>query len=45
VTAANPPAGDTDLLDALSARVLVGDGAMRTQLQAVETKYIRLQSG
>ena len=46
---------DTDLLDALSKRVLVGDGAMGTQLQAAdltlnepdvnETKYVRLQSG
>jgi methionine synthase I (cobalamin-dependent) len=36
------------LLDTLSKRVLVGDGAMGTQLQAadvIETKYVRLQSG
>jgi methionine synthase I (cobalamin-dependent) len=50
---------DTDLLETLSQRVVVGDGAMGTQLQAadptlddfnnradaVETKYVRLQSG
>ena len=38
---------DTDLLEKLSQRVVVGDGAMGTQLQAdlVETKYVRLQSG
>jgi len=85
LTAANGPAYDTDFLDSLSRRVLVGDGAMGTQLQAtdlslddfnnlegcneilhetrpdvleqihrnyfeagadaVETKYVRLQSG
>ena len=42
---------DTDLLDTLSKRVMVGDGAIGTQLlhetrpDAVETKYVRLQSG
>jgi 5-methyltetrahydrofolate--homocysteine methyltransferase len=43
---------DTDLLDTLSKRLVVGDGAMSRQLQAagpsldaVETKYVRLQSG
>jgi 5-methyltetrahydrofolate--homocysteine methyltransferase len=39
---------DTDILETLSQRVVVGDGAMGTQLQAadlVETKYVRLQSG
>jgi 5-methyltetrahydrofolate--homocysteine methyltransferase len=36
VTAANKPAYDTDLLDALSRRVVVGDGAMGTQLQAAD---------
>jgi methionine synthase I (cobalamin-dependent) len=47
----NDRAYDTDLLDALSKQVLVGDGAMGTQLlnenwpDAVETKYVRLQSG
>ena len=80
----NDRAYDTDLLDTLSKRVMVGDGAMGTQLQAadlalddfnnlegcneilndtrpdvlkvhrnyfeagpdaVETKYVRLQSG
>ncbi|WP_156425390.1 MULTISPECIES: hypothetical protein [unclassified Mycobacterium] len=41
-------AGDTDLLGAVSTRVMVGDGALKTQLQAadlIETKYVRLQSG
>jgi 5-methyltetrahydrofolate--homocysteine methyltransferase len=44
----NDRACDTDVLDKLSKRVVVGDGAMGTQLQAadaVETKYVRLQSG
>jgi methionine synthase I (cobalamin-dependent) len=36
MTAASHPAYDTDLLDALSQRVLVGDGAMGTQLQAAQ---------
>jgi 5-methyltetrahydrofolate--homocysteine methyltransferase len=84
VTDVNDRAYDTDLLDTLSKRVMVGDGAMGTQLQAadlalddfnnlegcneilnetrpdvlkvhrnyfeagpdaVETKYVRLQSG
>jgi hypothetical protein len=50
---------DTDILDTLSQRVMVGDGAMSIQLpdadltstisttgaEAVETKYVRLQSG
>ena len=36
MTAANDRAYDTDLLDALSQRVLVGDGAMGTQLQAAD---------
>jgi 5-methyltetrahydrofolate--homocysteine methyltransferase len=36
VTAANSSAYDTDLLDALSQRVLVGDGAMGTQLQEAD---------
>jgi 5-methyltetrahydrofolate--homocysteine methyltransferase len=59
VTDVNDRAHDTDLLDTLSQRVMVGDGAMGTQLQAadltlddfaacadaVETKYVRLQSG
>ncbi len=70
MTDVNDRACDTDLLDALSKRVVVGDGAMGTQLQAadltlddfnklggcneirgdtrldaVETKYVRLQSG
>ncbi len=34
--AANRRAYDTDLLDALSQRVIVGDGAMGTQLQAAD---------
>ena len=34
--ASNDRAYDTDLLDALSQRVLVGDGAMGTQLQAAD---------
>jgi 5-methyltetrahydrofolate--homocysteine methyltransferase len=33
VVAANERAYDTDLLDTLSRRVVVGDGAMGTQLQ------------
>ena len=48
----NNRACDTDLLDTVSKRVMVGDGAMDTQLQkadlwldAVEAKYVRLQSG
>jgi hypothetical protein len=39
---------DNDLLDTPSKRVVVGDGEMSSQLQAahaVETKYVRLQSG
>jgi 5-methyltetrahydrofolate--homocysteine methyltransferase len=39
---------DTDILETLSKRVMVGDGAMGTHLQdadLVETKYVRLQSG
>ena len=36
MTAANDRAYDTDLLDALSKRVMVGDGAMGTQLQAAD---------
>jgi 5-methyltetrahydrofolate--homocysteine methyltransferase len=36
VTSANDHAYDTDLLDVLSQRVLVGDGAMGTQLQAAD---------
>jgi 5-methyltetrahydrofolate--homocysteine methyltransferase len=48
----NKHACDTDLLDTLSKRLAVGDGAMSRQLHAadlsldaVETKYVRLQSG
>jgi 5-methyltetrahydrofolate--homocysteine methyltransferase len=48
----NKHACDTDLLDTLSKRVVMGDGAMSSQLQAadlsldaVETKNVRLQSG
>ncbi|EUA42107.1 putative 5-methyltetrahydrofolate--homocystein methyltransferase MetH domain protein [Mycobacterium xenopi 4042] len=36
VTLVNDHAYDTDLLDALAERVMVGDGAMGTQLQAAE---------
>jgi 5-methyltetrahydrofolate--homocysteine methyltransferase len=36
VTAANEHHYDTDLLDVLSQRVVVGDGAMGTQLQAAD---------
>jgi 5-methyltetrahydrofolate--homocysteine methyltransferase len=36
VTAPNGRAYDTDLLDTLSQRVMVGDGAMGTQLQAAD---------
>jgi 5-methyltetrahydrofolate--homocysteine methyltransferase len=36
VTDVTDRAYDTDLLDAMSKRVLVGDGAMGTQLQAVD---------
>ena len=36
MTAANDRAYDTDLLDALSQRVVIGDGAMGTQLQAAD---------
>jgi methionine synthase I (cobalamin-dependent) len=59
VTDVNKHAHDTDVLDTLSRRVMVGDGALGTQLQAVDlwlevltacaeavqTKYVRLQSG
>jgi hypothetical protein len=51
VTDVTDRAYDTDLLDTLSKRVRVGDGAVGTQLlnetwpDAVETKYVRLQSG
>ena len=59
MTAAKNTRYDTDLLETVSQRVVVGDGAMGTQLQAadltlddftnradaVETKYVRLQSG
>jgi hypothetical protein len=55
VTDVNDRAYDTDLLDTLSKRVVVGDGEgcneilRRNYLQAgadpVETKYVRLQSG
>jgi len=60
MTSAENTRYDTDLLEAVSQRVVVvGDGAMGTQLQAadptlddfnnradaVETKYVRLQSG
>ena len=59
MTSVNDTGYDTDLLETLSQRVVVGDGAMGTQLQAadptlddfnnradaVETKYVRLQSG
>jgi 5-methyltetrahydrofolate--homocysteine methyltransferase len=36
VTAANEHRYDTDILDALAQRVVVGDGAMGTQLQAAD---------
>jgi 5-methyltetrahydrofolate--homocysteine methyltransferase len=36
MTSANKHAYDTDLMDALSQRVIVGDGAMGTQLQAAD---------
>lgn len=36
VTAASDRANGTDLLEALSQRVFVGDGAMGTQLQAAD---------
>ncbi|POX96064.1 methionine synthase, partial [Mycobacterium kansasii] len=36
MTAANKPRYDTDLLDVLAQRVVVGDGAMGTQLQAAD---------
>jgi len=36
VTDVNDRAYDTDLLDTLSKRVMVGDGAMGTQLQAAD---------
>ncbi|GFG68229.1 methionine synthase [Mycobacterium kubicae] len=36
MTSANKPHYDTDLLDVLSQRVVVGDGAMGTQLQAAD---------
>ncbi len=36
MTAANEHRYDTDILDALAQRVLVGDGAMGTQLQAAD---------
>jgi len=48
----NKHACGTHLLDTLSTRVMVGEGAMSSRLQAadlslhsVETKYARLQSG
>ena len=36
MTSANDHAYDTDLLNTLSQRVMVGDGAMGTQLQAAD---------
>lgn len=36
MTAANYRAYDTDLLDSLAERVIVGDGAMGTQLQEAD---------
>ena len=36
MTVVNDRAYDTDLLDTLSKRVMVGDGAMGTQLQAAD---------
>ncbi len=36
MTAANEPRYDTDILDTLARRVVVGDGAMGTQLQAAD---------
>jgi 5-methyltetrahydrofolate--homocysteine methyltransferase len=36
VNAANQHLDDTDLLDTLSRRVMVGDGATGTQLQAAD---------
>ncbi|WP_156426676.1 hypothetical protein [Mycobacterium sp. IS-3022] len=45
---ADDRAGDTDLLGALSTRGMVGDRALKAQVQAadlIETKYVRLQSG
>ena len=36
MTSANDHSYDTDLLEALSQRVMVGDGAMGTQLQAAD---------
>ena len=48
MTPPNEDAYDTDILETLSTRVVVGDGAMGTQLQEadlVETKYVRPQSG
>jgi methionine synthase I (cobalamin-dependent) len=36
VIAANEHRYDTDILDALALRVVVGDGAMGTQLQAAD---------
>ena len=36
MTSANEPAYDTDLLNILAQRVVVGDGAMGTQLQAAD---------
>ena len=36
VTGANHGECDTDLLDVMSARVLVGDGAMGTQLHTAD---------
>jgi 5-methyltetrahydrofolate--homocysteine methyltransferase len=48
VTGANDRKYGTDLLDVMSTRVMVGDGAMATRLQAAAvavTKCVRLQSG
>jgi hypothetical protein len=47
MNAPNNHAYDTDVCETLSKRVMVGDGAMGTQLKTadlVETKYVRLQS-
>ena len=40
-TSANDAGYDTDLLETLSQRVVVGDGSA----DAVEAKYVRVQSG
>ena len=45
MTDVNDRAYDTDLLDTLSKRVMVGDGAMGTQLQAADLSLDDFEAG